>query len=132
MVDMIKALLSVKEMDVIDIIREYLDIILKDVNWRVRGRLYDNIVEMAKQAPLSFTNNELLGVFLKGLEDSEPGLKSKVVKLLPHFVVYCTDKKMMRRSITLELLQKLLRDDSLHVREAVSEVIMDIIMKIKG
>jgi len=48
MVDIIKALLSVKEMDIIDIIREYFAVILNDVNWRVRGRLYDNIVEMAK------------------------------------------------------------------------------------
>jgi len=67
------------------------------------------------------------------LEDSAPDIiKSKVVKLIPQFVGYCPDKEISRRTITYDLLQNLLLIDTLEVRQAVSEAIMDIIVKMKS
>jgi len=129
MVDTVRALLPVEDLEICDICKKYFKIILEDVNWRVRGRLFDNIIEMAKLASPSFAGNDLLEGILLGLVDRESTIKSKVVNLIPQFAMLCPDKEIMRKSITYDLLQKLLLDDSPDVREAISRVIVEIITK---
>jgi len=129
-VDIVKALLKLDKPDLLEVCRSHISLAISDANWRVRKRFLDQLIEIVNFAPETFVNEVLEG-FVMRLQDSEPSVRVKAIKLIPDFFSHknCNADRV-RKLVTDEVISTLVKDEYPEVREATSGAILHIFGKL--
>jgi len=135
-VEIVEALVKVAEntghnMQLTDTIKEYVTLVMNDGNWRVRSRFLDRLLEIAKASNAEFLNGELLPGLARRLEDVEPSVRVKAIKLLPSFFAleHCS-AAALEQHIDMKLVNKLVKDEFPEVRDAMSGSLLPLVKKL--
>jgi len=130
-VDIVKALLYLGKQELMPVCQQYLNHVIDDSNWRVRKRFLEFLVEITDVAPPAYINNYVLPGFVRSLQDHEPSVRVKAIKLIPEFFSHknCNPDKV-REKITEEVIDSLVKDEYPEVREATSGSILHIFEKL--
>jgi len=130
-VDIVKSLLDINKQELMMVCQQNLNNVIHDSNWRVRKRFLEQLMEITNAASAPFVNNHVLPGFVRSLQDHEPSVRVKAIKLIPEFFSHKNcDPERIREKINDEVIGVLVKDEYPEVREAVSGAILHIFEKI--
>jgi len=121
MVDMIRELCKVSHNggNLLNLCKQHFNQMVKDENWRVRKRFLEQLIPIANNSPDHFLNGEVLMGYVGRLQDTEPSVRVKAIRLLPEFLPLCNDASIGKH-LTKEIVTELVKDEYPEVREAIS------------
>lgn len=132
-IQIVKTLLKLGSEELLDVCQEYLGYMFCDHDWRIRQRLFWQLMEFVTIAPTPFVNDEILPNFVKSFHDSDTIIRMAAIKLAPEFLSH---KKLQRKNVkmlvTHKMIMDLVVDDVTAVREVVSGSVLDILTIIFG
>jgi len=121
MVDMLRELVGIATTGtIVTLCKAHFSQMVSDENWRVRKRFLSQLMDIAKNAPEKFLNQEVLKGFVARLKDSEPSVRVQAIRLLPEFLPLCKDEAV-GKELTKEIVADLVKDEYPEVREAISK-----------
>jgi len=125
-------MLKVQCEELLCVCKEYLVLLFAD-NYNVRKKLMSQLLEIADAAGKFSIMDEVLPFFLGALSDIDSSVRLAALERVPSFITHksITPGKL-KEMMSEKLINALLEDDDLQVREAASGVIMEILWQIRG